>query len=256
MVAGACLDLHADAARRRPALRRLAAAQVSAHQQAANYAEIALDSGVRALQNAKAQRIAENLQSFPTQVEPDPSGLVLQRACQAGCALYTTVSWAQAEGSSAAADTAHNLQATYLGEARQAEAVTATVTTSAGDVVATRTRYVTFRLFNVPPYALIVAQTDSGAAINTQPGTAPGDTGGLDPASGTADTRISVRLACRRIDPQNDQDPAANDGLPWGVGANNHNAHEALCNEATSPVDHFTDGSWSNQNLNTSGWSR
>jgi hypothetical protein len=158
-----------------------------------------------------------------------------------------------ASGSGAGADVAPSLQAAAIDEQRVSAVVSAAVSDATGAVVGTRSRSLTYRVFAASPYA-VIAGSSAGAD--------PGDTGGAVPDTAedaAADTRIHVRLTCRTVIAnvapfQNDQQPAGNDGLPWGNAP--HAAYETPCTVPEAPADAFADGRWTNGDVNASGWSQ
>jgi hypothetical protein len=169
-------------------------------------------------------------------------------------ATITAASSGSGDAGPDGAATATNLQAAAIDEQRVAATVTATISSANGTVVATRTRQVTYRVLTAPPYALVAGVRDV-ATVGTPSGTTQGDTGGQRAG---ADTRIHVRLTCTTVTPAivpfvNDQNPAGNDGLPWG----NHaaGAYEVPCATADEPVDAFHDERWSGGDASRTGWS-
>lgn len=147
-------------------------------------------------------------------------------------------------------DRASNLQAA-VDENRISIVVTATVRGHSGDVVGTRSRRLTLRIFDAPPFAVVTGAQDT-AATNGAIAATQGDTGGfddlraarrkqpesLDPTA-YRDTLIHVRMLCANSRENNNQTNAFQDnnipgdnGAPWGVRGR---AFEAPCAPTYSP---------------------
>jgi len=160
-------------------------------------------------------------------------------------------------------DAAQNLQAAAIDEQRVSAIVSVTFVTPGSSAVGTRTRFLTYRVFDTAPYAVISGSRDMTTENGTQ-SAAQGDSGGaaaaLDSqAAGFDDTRIHVRLTCdtviKGVIPfANDQQAAGNDGLPWGNAA--QAAYETPCTSSDAPADAFRDERWTNGDANTSGWTQ
>jgi hypothetical protein len=234
----------------------LLAAKTYASRSAAAYAGIAADGAVQALRRALALQIAGEVARAqagsvwpPSHEFAPPPPDANDSACADSCALIVKTTWAPAIASGPMVPV-RRLQRRLVDEQRVAATVTVTVEAARGDVLARRERLVTLRVLDTPPYALVDGELDTSVALDVPPGAAQGDVA----AGGTLP--VNVKMACERVDPANDASPAANSGLPWGVTANNHAAHEALCEGSLSAVDQFADGTWSNGNVAANGWTR
>jgi hypothetical protein len=181
-------------------------------------------------------------------------------AAGTGCAftyvIRGTITNASAPGDAAAGDAAPNLQSSVIDEQRVSAVVSIELRGPAA-TVATRTRFLTYRVFATAPYAIVSGSRDI-ATVNGSAAAAQGDSGGAA-GTGSADTRIHVRLSCRTVTPDvvplvNDQQAPGNDGLPWGNAAGA--AYEAPCTIPDAPADAFRSEHWQNGDTNTSGWTQ
>jgi hypothetical protein len=240
----------------------------------ARYSDITMADAVADFTHGLAGVVERNGAGGPWSSEPSTSALKSACAAEtpASCPFHYRIRATITAGSSSAAaggaDAASNLQAAVINEQRVSARVTVTIVGSTGATLGTRTRFLTYRVFDTTPYAVISGSRDSAAAIGAasaaqgDSGGAPG-TSGVDPASPAAsgfdDTRIHVRLTCRTIIKgvvpfTNDQQPAGNDGLPWGNAA--QAAYEAPCPAADAPADVFRDERWGNGDTNATGWTQ
>jgi len=231
------------------------AADAALEAQVARSATAALTGGVADFTHGLAAFVARHGTHGPWPASAIPS-TPLPLCTDATVCPYTYVVRATITAASdggGGTDLARNLQAAAIDEGRVSAVVSAAVSDATGAVIGTRSRYLTYRVFDAPPYAVIAGSSATAG---------PGDTGGAGPGAGgiaAADTRIHVRLTCRTaianvVPFVNDQQPAGNDGLPWGNAA--HAAYEAPCTASDAPADAFADGRWSNGDVNASGWSQ
>jgi hypothetical protein len=184
--------------------------------------------------------------------------------------IRATITAGSSSGAPGGADAASNLQAAVINEQRVSASVTVTIVGASGAALGTRTRFLTYRVFDTAPYAVISGSRDS-ATVNGVASAAQGDSGGApgSPAGGAEspdavpphadDTRIHVRLTCRTVIDNvvpfsNDQQPAGNGGLPWGNAA--QAAYEAPCPSADAAADVFREERWDNGDTNSSGWTQ
>ena len=168
--------------------------------------------------------------------------------------LYTTYHWRftgssrrgfpdSGSGSGAGQSKAVNLQTALIDEQRVSVHVIASISSAKGDVLAERTRDVTFRVFNAAPYAVVVGSYDVTSQLGAETAT-QGDTGGnlpfIVPLNGLPvrpdfrypdnyrDTTLHVSLTCQnsaqnsnQTIPYVDNHPAYlgenAPNLPWGV---------------------------------------
>jgi hypothetical protein len=170
--------------------------------------------------------------------EPEPACLATPTTSSA-CSSFITIAYAVV-GTSAAPnggpDLAQNLQAA-LNENRISATVTATITDQNGDVESSRTRLVTVRVLEAPPFAIVTGERDA-ATIANNIGSEEGDTGGYmsstvvnfqatpDPSapSYVKDTTLRVTMSCSNSK-ENDSDSSpfannhspGNDFKPWGT---------------------------------------
>ncbi len=171
-------------------------------------------------------------------------------------------------------DSAENVQdAAFVKEERFSGSVRVQVVDPTKQfVVATRTRFLTFRVMRSAPYVLVDgarelgavrgASSQGAAAGGSSLGDAggPGDSGGVpggssapDAASplGYQDTTIKAHAGCSNVN--------ANDGLPWGTGTNS-NAVSMVCTYGAitsqqGPVDDLHGKQWTTPNTNDTQWS-
>jgi hypothetical protein len=228
----------------------------------ARYSDVALADGVADFTAGLAQVVRLRGASTSWSHEPSTSGL--KSGCSAAPAqrcpfrytIRASVTSASDTGAASGVDAAPNLQAAVIDEQRVSALVSVTIVGTAGTPLGTRTRFLTYRVFDTAPYAVISGSRDI-ATVNGTRSAAQGDSGG---AAGSADdTRIHVRLTCRTVIADlvafsNDQQVAGNDGLPWGNTA--QAAYEAPCAGADAPADVFRDERWGNGDTNDSGWTQ
>jgi hypothetical protein len=240
-------------------------AKVTLDATVARYSDVTMSDGVADFTHGLAGLVQRNGASGPWPHEPSISALKSTCAvtdttsCPFRYRIQATITAGSSSAASGGADPASNLQAAVIDEQRVSARVTVTIVGPAGAVLGTRTRFLTYRVFETAPYAVISGSRDS-ATVNGANSAAQGDSGGSPgtPASGTFDdTRIHVRLTCRTVTDNvvpftNDQQPAGNDGLPWGNAA--QAAYEAPCAGADTPADVFRDENWGNGDTNSTGW--
>lgn len=219
-----------------------------------------------------------------------------QAACATttACNTFATIVYGVVGSSAAGAsgpDPAQNLQSA-LHENRISGTVTATITDQNGTIIGSRTRLVTVRIFDAPPFAALSGARDvSTIAGSAQAG--QGDTAGYrDPTivnfratpnpaipANVKDTSITVTMSCTnsssnndQTNPLNDNHQPGNDSEPWGVSGGT--AFEAPCTptysfSATPPiptdaylstgnvyeVGSFSNTSWTSTKGGAQGWS-
>jgi hypothetical protein len=254
----------------------LAAARTSLQATVARYSEAAIGNGVAEFSAGLASFVETRGTSgpWPSQLSRSPSRALCAApaaptACPFAYTVTATIVAASAGPTAATAfagtatsgseESAANLQTAAIGEQRVSAIVTATITNANGTILGQRARRLTYRVFAAPPYAVVVGARDA-AAVDQARTSAPGDTGGVDGGASTArDTRIHVQLTCRTVTPDvvpfaNDQQPAGNDGLPWGDTAGA--AYEAPCPQTASPADAFVDARWASGDADSGGWAQ
>jgi hypothetical protein len=245
--------------------------RVEQHAAVDRYSDVAIADGVADFTHGLAGFVERHGTAGPWPRNPAQSPLksacesISTAACPFRYAITATITAASAADAGSGTDAATNLQAAVIDEQRVSAIVSATVTGPAGNPLGTRTRYLTYRVFDTAPFAVISGSGDSAAANGAQ-SSAEGDSGGA--AGGPArtpkgdeleDTRIHVLVTCGTIIPNvvanvNDQQVAGNRGLPWGNAANA--AHETACQTKETSADVFRDERWLNGDGNSSGWTR
>jgi hypothetical protein len=248
----------------------LRGAKVTLQAAVARYSDVAIADGVADFTHGLAEVVRLNGASSPWPHEASRSapksgcGSVLP--CPFRYTIRAAITSASGDGT-AGGDAAQNLQAAFINEQRVSAIVTVSLTAAAGTPLGTRTRFLTYRIFDSAPYAVISGSRDI-ATVNGARSSAQGDSGGaagsapaVDSLPGAAfdDTRIHVRLTCRTaienlVPFSNDQQIAGNDGLPWGNAA--QAAYEAPCTGADAAADIFRDERWGNGDTNPSGWTQ
>jgi hypothetical protein len=187
-------------------------------------------------------------------------------------AARVTGSTTASSATGAGTDVAINLQSAVIDEQRVSAQVTVRLYPRQSDkAIGSRTRYLTYRVFNSAPYAIISGVRD-GTTENGLATSAQGDTSGapplLQPAAGSErpipdianpdlyrDTTIKLSVTCSTINPAIEpQAPPGNEGLPWGVDA--ENGYELSCNGGESlQLDMFSaERSWQNGNTRDLRW--
>jgi hypothetical protein len=252
----------------------LRAAKVTLHMAVARYSDITIADGVADFTHGLAHVVQRAGASGPWSYEPSTSAL--KPACAVAAAqrcpfryrIRATITAASGTGAAGGADAASNLQAAVINEQRVSALVTVTIIGETATILGARTRFLTYRVFDTAPYAVISGSRDI-ATVNGTNAAAQGDSGGASgsPASGAParapteldDTRIHVRLTCRTVIANivpfsNDQQAAGNDGLPWGNAP--HAAYETPCPADDAPADVFRDERWGNGDTNASGWTQ
>jgi hypothetical protein len=250
----------------------LRAAKGTLNAAVARFSDVTMTDGVADFTHGLARVVRLNGAGGPWSFEPSTSALksscaaALTADCPFRYRIRATITAGSGSAASGAGDSASNLQAAIINEQRVSASVTVTIVGSTGATLGTRTRFLTYRVFDTAPYAVISGSRDS-ATVNGAASAAQGDSGGAagtpvaDAASpgGFDDTRIHVRLTCRTIIENvvpfsNDQQPAGNDGLPWGNAA--QAAYEAPCPAVDAAADIFRDEQWGNGDTNSSGWTQ
>jgi hypothetical protein len=252
----------------------LQAAKSASTSSVAQFSDVAIADGVADVTSGLAQVV--RIHGASTSWSGEASTSALKSGCNAGatqsCPFRYTIRATVTSASSAStpaqgSDPANNLQAAAIDEQRVSALVTVAIVGENGALLGTRTRFLTYRIFDTAPYAVISGSRDL-ATVNGTRSAAQGDSGGASgatapgggsPAAGIDDTRIHVRLTCRTVIAgvvpfTNDQQVAGNDGLPWGNAANA--AYEAPCAGPDAPADDFRDERWGNGNTNRSGWTQ
>lgn len=229
-----------------------------------------------------------------------PQPLCSDESLTKACPFSYTSSWtidghtnAAAGGTAAGPDTANNLQRAVIDEERIAGSVSVRLTDRRGNVVAERTRFVTARVFDAAPYAIVsgmretttvngwfaAAQGDSAGTPARSDGAGLADAAAPDPSNPDRyrDTRINVEMDCvEESSPFDESDPFADnaavgdDGLPWGVSGR---AFEVPCNPTYAnqimqnapsgrpypsnpyPVNDFAQSSWTTGDASDGSWS-
>ncbi len=185
-----------------------------------------------------------------------PSGLLCNSSIPGtSCQLAYQANW-QIVGSSSTsanpslgADLARNLQIDVVNEQRVSARIDLTLSNATSrESLGTRTRFLTIRVFRLPPYAIIsgvrdfetvngrfeAVQGDNGGTTNSVPiaGVIP-DLPAPDPSEPDRyrDTAIKVLVKCRNdvpvVDVMAANSSKQNDHLPWGAGG--AGAYEAPC---------------------------
>lgn len=167
----------------------------------------------------------------------------------------------------AALATARNLQHAVIDEGRISARVTVILyPREGGQPRGSRTRYLTLRVFETAPYA-VVSGVREGTTVDGALAFAQGDSAGTAAVAGSdkpapdpsdperyRDTTIKVKLTCRtRNAAGNLQAAPGNDGLPWGVSAP---AFERECPaNPDMDGDRFTPARpWLSGDANATGW--
>jgi hypothetical protein len=253
------------------------ATKAAAHDRATGYAEVGVGRAV-ADYTSYIQRYVRANGTEGVWPPPDAS-FYPQSACTppaSGCpftvttvARFSATSGGAGGGPSGTQSTATDEQRLWLREHRISAAVEATVTGPGGDVQATRTRFVTMRVYATAPYATVVGVRDitssAGGSVAAQ-----GDSGGTSPTQqhsakqpnpwnpdAYSDTRIQVHLACRRWQSGSGIHnwPPGNEGLPWGV-QNTGGAFEIECTQNDADISTYGDERWNSGDEGSAGWTR
>ncbi len=292
----------------------LASGAISARAALARFAaqsmDVALhDSLVRFTSDVRAIVAAQGASGpWPGSQQSDPyphDPAALQPVCAGtpetkACPFAYTFAWSIAGHTNASVavapggpDTAENLQRAVIDEERVAGSVTVRLLDRHGQLVATRTRFVTLRVFDTAPYAIVSGVRESDTLDGTRTA-AQGDTGGTPARAGAGvladapspdpanpdryrDTRIKVDMDCVEQSPSFDENnpyadnsTAGDDGLPWGVSGS---AFEVPCNPGYAnqitqnappgkeyptnpfPLDAFAQASWATGDNSNGAWS-
>ncbi len=214
----------------------------SARHVAARYVGVALERAQDDVMESIANQTAANVQSGSTAplVAPSP-GPPLPACSTAPCAfsIATSVALAgQTQGESAEQAqpngnvvALNDQQNPGVGEQRIAAVLTASASNLAGAIIATSSRRIVLRVFQVPPYVALSSvdePTAAGGNVQDFAGTCDGSA-----SCGGVDNRVHALVRCS--DPAT---PAACNGLP------------------DLPADSFTSNSWQNADAAPSAWSR
>ncbi len=171
-------------------------------------------------------------------------------------------------------DVAWNLQSSVVDEQRVSAQVTVRLYAHESQrMLGSRTRYLTYRVFNSAPYAIVSGVRD-GTTINGLASSAQGDTSGTVSAtlvSGAQhgdvlqpnvlyperyrDTTVKVRIECATMnDTAHLQSAPGNEGTPWGTSSS---GFELPCSAGIfDSLDKLSSQrSWQNGNMNSTGWS-
>jgi hypothetical protein len=165
-----------------------------------------------------------------------------------------------------------NLQSAVIDEQRVSAQVTVRLYDHQSDkVLGSRTRYLTYRVFNSAPYAIVSGVRD-GTTVNGLASSAQGDTSGtqaLTITTGTVvdnptpktdtpnryrDSRLQIQINCSMInDASRAQASPGNEGTTWGVSAP---GIELPCspNETFNANGFLDRSSWQNGNAQLTGW--
>jgi hypothetical protein len=257
--------------------------KVAAHDAAARISDAALARGSDEFVNWAQLYVARHgaAATWPTTTVTDTP----VPACAQGatCTSFVTVTYAVAGSSIATTngpDPAQNLQVA-LAENRIAGTVTATITDAAGNIESARTRFVTIRVFNAAPFAVLTGARDATSMAGSAQA-AEGDTGGYrDSLEGTyratpnpenpsvaKDTTLTVTMTCTNstqnsdsYHPFLDNHSPGNDARQWG--ASGGSAFETPCAPSYSlsskpriPADAIQNNGNTYQvgSFNTSAW--
>jgi hypothetical protein len=169
-------------------------------------------------------------------------------------------------------DVALNLQSAVIDEQRVSAQVTVRLYARDSDkILGSRTRYLTYRVLNSAPYAIISGVRD-GTTVNGLAASAQGDTSGtaaltikngtisdnpapqVDSPDAYRDSTVQVRMICSTInDASRLQSPPGNENTPWGVSAL---GLEQPCQPDSSyDINAFQDRRpWQNGNAGSTGW--
>jgi hypothetical protein len=166
-----------------------------------------------------------------------------------------------------------NLQSAVIDEQRVSAQVTVRLYEHQSDkVLGSRTRYLTYRVFNSAPYAIVSGVRD-GTTVNGLASSAQGDTsgtpakpvlsvGGLgdshiprtDSPESYRDSTLQIQMLCMTInDPTQLQASPGNEGTMWGVSAP---GIELPCHLRSSydPNAFVVRSEWENGNAQLTGW--
>lgn len=171
---------------------------------------------------------------------------------------WTVKSTSNSTPSGTPRDTAQNMQGNVINEQRVAITLVSTVMSSTtGETMGSRSRFMTLRVFNAPPYAMI-AGSQEVTSLNGDLGAAQGDSGGVaafgpqvqvNTSNGKSldsavpvpenpdryrDTSIKVQITCvnRDADPNPYNKTNNVEGLHWGAGT--APAYEIPCDPANT----------------------
>jgi hypothetical protein len=230
-------------------------AKVAAHETATRIADAALARGTNEFVNWAQLYVAKHgaATTWPTtRVVDQPVSaceLNIEKAHNASCNLWMTTSFsvaASSVSSAPGADLAKNLQVD-VAENRLSAIVAIETTDDRANVVSRESTFVTVRIFNSPPFAILTGTRISNS-IAGQQNAFDGDTGGYhenlrggtqatpDPLNPSIDkdTSISILMSCsnsasnqNQDAPMTDNNSPGNDMLPWGYHA--LGAFEAPC---------------------------
>jgi hypothetical protein len=187
-------------------------------------------------------------------------------------AAHVTGSTTASPATGAGTDVALNLQSAVIDEQRVSAQVTVHLYPRQSDkAIGSRTRYLTYRVFNSAPYAIISGvrdgTSDNGLATSAQgdtsgtpakpvlgPGLADAHTPRTDAPDAYRDSRLQIQMVCSTInDPSQPQASPGNEGTMWGVSAP---GIELPCHLLASyNANAFIERSaWKNGNAQLTGW--
>jgi hypothetical protein len=250
----------------------LVAARSAIHEQASRHVQFALDRGTNVFTTWAAHFVRSHTASgaWPTLEQTTAPESMCDSAAD-HCHVFATVAYritgSSAIGSStpgdvAGVDEALNLQS-LVHEQRVSAEVTATVTNDSGVALASGTREITARVFDVSPWVVVTGARNVTTVLGSVHA-AEGDTAGVTATAtqGIADpvmtpdpqrpsnfqaTVINVTMTCsnsvangNQSHPRVDNRAPGNLNLPWGVQLQ-HGAYETPCKpeyglSTTSPV--------------------
>ncbi len=169
-------------------------------------------------------------------------------------------------------DVALNLQSAVIDEQRVSAMVTVRLYARQSDkMLGSRTRYLTYRVLNSAPYAIISGVRD-GTTVDGLASSAQGDTSGtpaIPMSNGQVgdilapsvvrpdeyrDSTLKIRITCSTInDTTKPQAPPGNEGTSWGVGAP---GFELPCqpDNAVDANGFSTQTHWQNGNSDLGSW--
>jgi hypothetical protein len=228
--------------------------KVASHEATARLTTAALARGTDEFVNWAQRYVSKYGASaaWPTSTntdEPTPACPSNTQNAEPACTWFVTVAYevtGSSEGSTSGPDPATNLQSA-LNENRISGAVTVTITNFKGDIVGSRTRIVTLRIFEASPFAVLTGSRETTAiagAVNAEQGDSAGYNNAVealshatpDPANPSLvkNTSIAVTMSCANsaannsnVRPLLDNKAPGNDNKPWG--ASGGSGFEAPC---------------------------
>lgn len=260
------------------------ASKLSLQKTVARYLEAAAGDGVADLTGGIQYYVKHAGASGPWHIATDESRSPRRAVCAEDTASDTCpftydvaarITGATTTGTATGAgtDVALNLQSAVIDEQRISAQVTVRLYARQSDkILGSRTRYLTYRVFNSAPYAIISGVRD-GTTVNGLATSAQGDTSGtpaqlIDSATSTADrlmpttsipgnyrdSTVKIQLTCSLINgASNPQSSPGNEGTRWGTNAP---GFELPCNpNASINANTFLPAkAWLNGNTELTGW--